>query len=81
MGSFRLTWGFKHILTVVSLWCCINDKQTILDEQVAVVLMKEITDAFELFAKEMLTKMKINPKLASLPIEVCMLRTTLTLCR
>jgi hypothetical protein len=43
--------------------------------------MKEITDAFELFAKEMLTKMKINPKLASLPIEVCMLLTSFALCR
>ncbi|XP_060578520.1 ABC transporter G family member 20-like isoform X2 [Ruditapes philippinarum] len=40
------------------------------NEQVAIVLMKKITDAFELFAKEMLTKMKINPKLASLPIEM-----------
>ncbi|XP_053409038.1 ABC transporter G family member 20-like [Mercenaria mercenaria] len=40
------------------------------NEQVAVVLMKKITDAFELFASDMLKTMKINPKLASLPIEM-----------
>ena len=60
----------KSFITL--LHCVYCDKYTFyIDEEVAVVLMKKITDAFELFASNMLKKMEINPKLASLPIEVC----------
>ncbi|KAL4229119.1 hypothetical protein ACF0H5_012158 [Mactra antiquata] len=40
------------------------------NEQIAVVLLKKITDAFEDFAAEMLKSFSLNPKLASLPIDV-----------
>lgn len=41
------------------------------DEQVAIVLTKKITEAFEAFASDVLKDMQANPKLASLPVQVC----------